>query len=120
MGEIVLNFLLSSPSGGDFIGHFCGFIAGIIASALLLRHQCRKYSNYCVSKALVNSNPAHALFVLEDLTGIRSATERVRTKHRYVSVSWAFYDLAQKLKYKAARAGSKVIRLTRPTPARGA
>lgn len=65
--------------------------------------------NHCVSKALVNSNPAHALFVLEDLTGIRSATERVRTKHRCVSVSWAFCDLGQKLKYKAVRAGSKVI-----------
>lgn len=65
--------------------------------------------NHCVSKALVNSNPTHTLFVLEDLTGVRSATERVRTKHRYVSVSWAFYDLGQKLKYKAARAGSKVI-----------
>ena len=68
----------------------------------------------------MNSNPAHALFVLEDLTGVRSAIEWVRIKHRYVSVSWAFYDLGQKLKYKAARAGSKVIRLTRPTPARGA
>lgn len=65
--------------------------------------------NHCVSKALVKNNPEHTLFVLEDLTGIRSATERVRTKDRYVSVSWAFFDLGQKLKYKAARAGSKVI-----------
>ena len=65
--------------------------------------------NHCVSKALVKNNPERTLFVLEDLTGIRSATERVRTKDRYVSVSWAFYDLGQKLKYKAARARSKVI-----------
>lgn len=65
--------------------------------------------NHCVSKALVKNNPEHTLFVLEDLTGIRSATERVRTKDRYVTVSWAFYDLGQKLKYKAARAGDKVI-----------
>ena len=43
--------------------------------------------NHCVSKALVKNNPEHTLFVLEDLTGIRSATERVRTKQRYVTVS---------------------------------
>ena len=65
--------------------------------------------NHCVSKALVKNNPERTLFVLEDLTGIRPATERVRTKDRYVSVSWAFYDLGQKLKYKAARAGGRVI-----------
>ena len=65
--------------------------------------------NHCVSKALVDNNPQHTLFVLEDLTGIRSATERVRLRDRYVSVSWAFYDLEQKLKYKAQRAGSAVI-----------
>lgn len=65
--------------------------------------------NHCVSKALVENNPVHTLFVLEDLTGIRSATERVRTRQRYVTVSWAFYDLGQKLKYKAARAGNMVI-----------
>lgn len=57
--------------------------------------------NHCISKALVKNNPKHTLFVFEDLTGIRSATERVRRKDRYVSVSWSFYDLEQKLKYKA-------------------
>ena len=51
--------------------------------------------NHCVSKALVESNPKHTLFVLEDLTGVRNATERVCTKNRYVSVSWSFYDLEQ-------------------------
>ena len=59
--------------------------------------------NHCISKALVENNPAGTLFVLEDLTGIRSATERVRTKDRYVSVSWPYYDLEQKLEYKAIR-----------------
>lgn len=34
--------------------------------------------NHCVSKALVQNNPKHTLFVLEDLSGIRAATERVR------------------------------------------
>lgn len=65
--------------------------------------------NHQVSKALVNSNPKHTLFVLEDLTGIRNATEKVKTKDRYVSVSWSFYDLEQKLKYKAIKNESIVI-----------
>lgn len=59
--------------------------------------------NHCISKALVNSNPAGTMFVLEDLKGIRSVTERVKVKNRYVSVSWAYYDLEQKLAYKALR-----------------
>jgi IS605 OrfB family transposase len=65
--------------------------------------------NHQVSKALVENNPKGTLFVLEDLSGVRSATKRVRTKDRYVSISWAFYDLEQKLKYKAAIAGDTVI-----------
>ena len=65
--------------------------------------------NHCLSKALVNSYPEGTLFVLEDLSGIRSAAERVRTEDRYVSVSWPYYDLEQKLKYKAYRHGCNVI-----------
>ena len=65
--------------------------------------------NHQVSKALATSNPKHTLFVLEDLSGVRSATEKVRRKDRYVSVSWSFYDLEQKLKYKAALNESLVI-----------
>ena len=34
--------------------------------------------NHCVSKALVENNPKHTLFVLEDLSGIRNVIERVR------------------------------------------
>jgi IS605 OrfB family transposase len=67
--------------------------------------------NHCVSKALVENNPKHTLFVLEDLSGVRSATERVRTKGRYVSVSWSFYDLEQKLIYKAKQNQSTVIKV---------
>lgn len=67
--------------------------------------------NHCVSKALVESNPKHTLFVLEDLTGVRNATERVKTKNRYVSVSWAFYDLEQKLIYKAKQNQSSIIKV---------
>ena len=57
--------------------------------------------NHCISKALVENNPDGTLFVIEDLTGIRSATEKVKVKDRYVSVSWSYYDLEQKLFYKA-------------------
>ena len=67
--------------------------------------------NHCVSKALVENNPKHTLFVLEDLSGVRNATERVRAKDRYVSVSWSFYDLEQKLIYKAKQNQSTVIKV---------
>lgn len=59
--------------------------------------------NHCISKALTENNPEGTLFVLEDLAGIRSATERIRVKDRYVSVSWPYYDLEQKLSYKALK-----------------
>lgn len=59
--------------------------------------------NHCVSKALVESNPNGTLFVIEDLTGIRSATEKVFVKDRYISVSWTYFDLEQKLTYKALK-----------------
>ena len=67
--------------------------------------------NHCVSKALVEKNPKGTLHVLEDLTGIRSAAEAVKVKNRYVMVSWSYYDLEQKLIYKAKEAGQKVIKV---------
>lgn len=67
--------------------------------------------NHQVSKALVENSPKHTLFVLEDLSGVRTATECVRTKDRYVSVSWSFYDLEQKLIYKAKQNQSSVIKV---------
>ena len=67
--------------------------------------------NHCVSKALVCSNPKGTLFVLEDLTGIRSSTEKVCLKDRYVTVSWSFYDLEQKLSYKVFLNESKVLKV---------
>lgn len=67
--------------------------------------------NHCISKALVENNPKHTLFVLEDLDRVRSATEKVRLKDRYVSVSWSFYDLEQKLIYKANQYQDKVIKV---------
>ena len=67
--------------------------------------------NHVVSKALVDRYHENTLFVLEDLTGIRSATESVKVKDRYVSVSWSFYDLEQKLEYKAKRNHQKVLKV---------
>jgi len=64
--------------------------------------------NHQISKALVESNPSGTLFALEDLTGIRGATEKVRRRDRYEIVSWSFFDLRKKLEYKAWRNGSKV------------
>ena len=67
--------------------------------------------NHCLSKALVNAYPSKTMFSLEDLTGIRGATEKVRKKDRYVQVSWSYYDIEQKLVYKAERKGQKVIKV---------
>ena len=67
--------------------------------------------NHQVSKALVENNPKHTLFVLEDWSGVRHATERVTTKNRYVSVSWSFDDLEQKLIDKAKQNQSTVIQV---------
>ena len=64
--------------------------------------------NHQISKALVESNPSGTLFALEDLAGIRGATEKVRRKDRYEIVSWSFFDFRKKLEYKAWRYGSKV------------
>ncbi len=65
--------------------------------------------NHAVSKALVSRYGANTLFVLEDLTGVRNATERVRIKDRYVSVSWAFHQLRKMVEYKAQIARARVI-----------
>jgi len=65
--------------------------------------------NHTITKALVNHYGKNTLFVLEDLSGVRLATERVRKKDRYVSVSWAFYQFRQFLEYKATLNGAKVL-----------
>ena len=65
--------------------------------------------NHQITKALVDQYPKGTLFVLEDLSGVRNATEKVRVKNRYVSVSWAFYQFRQMLAYKSILNGHKVI-----------
>ena len=67
--------------------------------------------NHRVSKALVDRYGPHTLFVLEDLTGVRGATEKVRKSHRYETVSWTFYQLRQMIVYKAAMNQSRVVAL---------
>ena len=51
------------------------------------------------------------MFVLMDLAGIRAVTEKVRVKDRYVTVSWPYYNLEQKLLSKAARKGQLVVKV---------
>lgn len=65
--------------------------------------------NHQVSKALVSRYGAGTLFVLEDLTGVRRATEKTKLHNRYVTVSWAFYQLRKMIEYKARLSGSKTI-----------
>lgn len=65
--------------------------------------------NHQASKALVNHYDRDTMFVLEDLTGIRDATERVRIKDRYVQVSWSFYQFRQMVEYKAKKNGQTVL-----------
>ena len=67
--------------------------------------------NHCISKALVENNPKGTLHILEDLSNVRSATEKVKVNDRYVMVSWSYYDLEQKLIYKAKEHGQKVIKV---------
>ena len=76
--------------------------------------------NHQVSKALVESvGNTPTLFTLEDLTGVRSATELVRKKDRYYQVSWAFYQLRTMIEYKAARLGHSTIAVDPKNTSRG-
>jgi len=65
--------------------------------------------NHSITKALIDKYGKNTLFVIEDLTGIRNATERVRIKDRYTYVSWAFYQFRQYLEYKAQTNNCMVI-----------
>lgn len=66
--------------------------------------------NHCLSKTLVSKYGSSTLFVLEDLTNVTFDTVNNRKKEdRYEHHSWAFYDLEQKLAYKASLIGSEVI-----------
>jgi IS605 OrfB family transposase len=74
-------------------------------------HRWMSDVNHCISKGLVESYPAGTLFVLEDLSGIQEATAKVKRKNRYTMCSWSYFDLEQKLIYKARLKGSIVIKV---------
>lgn len=66
--------------------------------------------NHHLSKTLVQTYGKQTLFVLEDLTGVTFDTVHSRKKeHRYEHHSWSFYDLEQKLRYKAHLNESEVV-----------
>lgn len=65
--------------------------------------------NHQVSRALVDSYSKPTLFVLEDLTGIKDSSVKVRKNNRYYHVSWAYYQLRQFIEYKAKLAGHTTI-----------
>lgn len=65
--------------------------------------------NHQITKALVNAYPKGTCFVLEDLSGVRRASERVAKRYRYVNVSWSFYQFRQMLEYKAKANGQTVL-----------
>lgn len=68
--------------------------------------------NHCIAKTLCASNPQGTMFVLEDFTRFHRASERVRTKRGYVSVTWTYHDLEQKLTYKARKNRQMVIKVS--------
>lgn len=67
--------------------------------------------NHRISKTLVDTYGSGTLFMLEDLTNVTFDTVSKRKKeNRYEHHSWAFYDLEQKLAYKAIANGSIVVK----------
>ena len=68
--------------------------------------------NHCLSKTLVFLYGSDTVFVLEDLIGVRFATEQVAKSQRYEHVSWAFFQFGQMLTYKANKVGSMVVEVS--------
>lgn len=68
--------------------------------------------NHCISKALVRHYGPGTLFVLEDLEDVSTDERNFHSeKQTHDLRSWAFYDLENKLSYKAAQHGSGVLRV---------
>ena len=67
--------------------------------------------NHCLTKTLVDHYGANTLFVLEDLTDVRFATEKTAKDKRYEMVSWAFYQFERFLTYKANLNSSAVVKV---------
>lgn len=67
--------------------------------------------NHQLSKTLVNKYGKNTLFVIEDLGGVREATEKTNKDSRYENVSWAFFQLGQFLTYKSNLNSSQTVEL---------
>ena len=65
--------------------------------------------NSCIAKTLVSDLEKGSAVVMEDLSGVRGATEEVRRKDRYVMVSWPYHDLQNQIEYKAGANGIMVV-----------
>ena len=65
-----------------------------------------------LSKTLVHKFGANTLFVLEDLTGVSFERADLPKALRNQNKSWAFYQLAQFLTYKAHLNNSEVIEVS--------
>ena len=88
---------------------------GTRSAKRLLEKRKRKESrfakdvNHVISKKLVEKAKRTGRGIaLEDLSGIRDRI-RVRKRQRRQQHSWSFYDLRQKIQYKAALAGIPVV-----------
>ena len=65
--------------------------------------------NSCIAKTLVSGQEPGSVIVMEDLSGVRSATETVRRNDRYMTVSWSYHDLQNQIEYKAGAKGVMVV-----------
>lgn len=65
--------------------------------------------NSCIAKTLLAELEQGSAVVMEDLSGVRGATEEVRRKDRYVLVSWPYHDLQNQIEYKAGANGVMVV-----------
>jgi putative transposase len=68
---------------------------------LLQENRWMTHVNHAVSKKLVEQEGKNSFIVLEDLKGIRSATENDRKRDRWYTVGWAFYQLRQMIELQA-------------------
>lgn len=82
-----------------------------LASIGRREHRWMQDINHCISKALTESQPKGTLFVLEDLEGIAFRFRGIKLRSGYDISSWSYYDLEEKIMYKAALRGQKVIKV---------
>lgn len=68
--------------------------------------------NHQLSKALVDKYGSGTLFVLEDLEDVSADERNLHSRGQSHDLrNWAFYDLENKLTYKASASGCKVVKV---------